>query len=137
MLALLGLLPQIVGLGNSITELFKQKEKSKSDKELKQIDAEIESIRDKRAVLIAEAGHSVSATLNSGIRLFLALPAAFILWKLMVWDKIGSSFAGCVKQFSTQPGCEVFYTDPLDVNQWAVITAVIGFYFLYDIFKRK
>lgn len=136
MLALLGLVPQILGLGSSLVDLFKQKEKAKSDKEIKEIDAQIEQVRDKRAVLVAEAGNAVSATINSAIRGVMALSAAGLLAKLWLWDKVGGSFAGCT--FKPMPDyCHIFRTD--DLNEWQIgaLTAIVCFYFVSEKFGSK
>lgn len=136
MLALLGLLPQIFGLGSSIVDLFKQKEQAKSDKELKEIDARIEQVRDKRAVLVAEAGHAVSASINSLTRSFIAIPAAVVLFNLWAWDKVAGKFAGCTYKIPPEY-CHYFKTDSFSEWEIAALTAIICFYFVSDKFGKK
>jgi hypothetical protein len=138
MLSIVGLIPTIltfltgisgtVGkVSDNIKELEIKREQTKSDEKLKQIDAEILALHDKKDVLVAEAGSRVNAI----FRVILALPAFFILWKLMVHDKVIGSIVGCSGPAARGlEGCGKYLTDPLDTNQWWVIGAVIGFYFL-------
>lgn len=136
MLALLGLLPQIFGLGSSLIDLFKQKEKAKSDKELKEIDARIEEVRDKRAVLVAEAGNIVSASINAAVRGLIALSAAALLANLWIWDKIAGKFAGCTYKVMPEY-CHYFRTDTLTPWEIGALTSIICFYFVADKFGNK
>jgi len=51
--------------------------------------------------------------------------------KFFAWDKTVGSLAGCAGEVGrTLAGCETFRTDALDANQWWVVIAVVGFYFL-------
>jgi len=136
MLALLGLVPQILGLGSSLVDLFKQKEKAKSDKEIKEIDARIEEVRDKRAVLVAEAGNAVSASINSAVRGLIALSAAVVLFNLWVWDKIAGKFAGCTYKVMPEY-CHYFKTDKFSEWELGALTAIVCFYFVADKFGKK
>lgn len=77
------------------------------------------SLEAKRDVLVAEAGNRITA----GFRAFLALPPGIVLWKILVWDKaLGQWTQGT--------------TDPLSIELWGVIGAVISFYFLVE-YKRQ
>jgi hypothetical protein len=135
MLALLGLIPQILGLGSSITDLFKMKAKAESDKQLREIDKEIEAVRDKRAVLVAEAGNVMSATINSSIRGLMGLSVAAILMN-MAWDKIAGKIAGCTYKVMPEY-CHYFKTDPFSEWEIAAITTIICFYFVAEKFGKK
>ena len=90
----------------------------------------IDALSQRRQVLVAESGSRI----NMIMRVVLASGPASVLLKIFLWDKVIGSFAGCSQ---AKPGtCGIFTTDPLDANLWAVITAVIGFYFLYEIAAR-
>lgn len=133
MLALLGLLPQIFGLGGQIVDLFKQKEKSRSDKELKEIDQEIEAVREKRAVLVAEAGNKFAGSLNALMRGMFALSGVILVANLWVWDKVAGKFAGCTYK-ELPEYCHYFKTDMISDWDKAAITTIIAFYFVVDKF---
>ena len=91
----------------------------------------IDALSQRRQVLIAESGSRI----NMIMRVVLASGPASVLLKIFLWDKVIGSFAGCSQ---ARPGtCGIFTTDPLDVYLWSVITAVIGFYFLYEIARVK
>ncbi|MEH2525879.1 MULTISPECIES: hypothetical protein [unclassified Bradyrhizobium] len=95
----------------------------------------IRTLEARRDLMIKEAGVSRA---NIFVRSALAVPVVIVFWKLLVWDKVVGSLAGCS---AAPPGtCGIFTTDPLDDNQWKFIAAVTGFYFLYEaanIFRRK
>lgn len=87
----------------------------------------VNSLSLKRDLMIAEAA---SSGLNIKMRFFLAMGPAVVLAKLFIWDKVIGSFAGCA---GALPGtCKLFLTDPLDSNQWQVVSVVVGFYFLCE-----
>lgn len=101
-----------------------EQERVAADERIKALDA-------RRSVLIAESGSRI----NMIMRVVLAAgPAAFLI-KVFLYDKVIGSFVGCS---GAQPkgACPTFLTDPLDDNLWKVITAVIAFYFLYEITAR-
>lgn len=144
MLAIIGLIPTILtfltGLSgtvgkvsDNIKELEIKREETKSNKEKALIDAQIAEAHDRKDVIVAEAGSRI----NSIVRALLAIPPALILYKLLAIDKVIGSFAGCSGEAGRDVSCQIFRTDPLDGYQWGVITAVIAFYFLYDMAKRK
>lgn len=88
----------------------------------------VNTLEQRRAVMVAEAPFS---RMNIIVRMFAASPPIGVVWKLMLWDKVVGSFAGCSGK--TLPGtCGIFLTDPLDDNQWKLIGIVYGFYFLYE-----
>lgn len=78
----------------------------------------------RRDVLNAEAGHRIGVIINACFRAFLALPVGIVLWKVLVWDKALGQWTGG-------------RTDGLSTELWAVIGAVISFYFLYEISKAR
>lgn len=125
-----GLAGPLSNLANKIVDLKSQRLKAETDIERHKIDQQIEEVHDKRAVLIAEAGSRIGVAINASCRLILAIPAGVILYKLLVWDKVIGSFDGCAGKAGNALRCVTYNTDVLDTNQWAVIAAVIGFYFL-------
>lgn len=96
---------------------------AQTDQERIAAEERLKSLEGRQAVLIAESGNRVAGIVNSCIRALLALPVAFLLWKVLVYDKaLGQWTQG--------------RTDALDENLWKVVAAVIAFYFLYDIAAR-
>lgn len=115
-------LGSLTGLGGairditaSITNLQIAKVNAASDQEKAKIDADLAEAHDRRAVLIAEAGSRINAIMRGA----MAMPTVILLWKLEVYDKAFGQWTGG-------------HTDPLGDNLWKVITAVIAFYFIYD-----
>lgn len=133
-LGVLGILPRAFGTIDNITNAISneriKKVQATTDQERIRADERINSLQAKRDVLVAEAG---SSKINAALRGSIGASASFIIAKLLVWDKVIGSFYGCAgEQGRNMMGCETFRTDILDTNQWAVITAVVGFYFLYE-----
>lgn len=133
MFGLTGIIALITGLAgplaqafNKIEDLKSQKLTAESDHEKQVIDAQIDEAHARSQVLIAEAG----SRLNAIIRGLLAFGPMVYLDKVFVWDKVIGSFTGhsCFNSV-----CSVFNTDALDSNLWTVVTAVLSFYFVYDI----
>ena len=89
----------------------------------------IHSLEAKRDVLVAESGRS---SLNALMRATIGASVAILIAKLLVWDKVIGSLSGCAGQMGSALECATFRTDVLDPNQWYIITAAIGFYFLYE-----
>lgn len=101
-------------------------------------DERVKSLEARRDLMIVEAGVTKA---NIIVRSAAAVPIVIILWKLLVWDKVVGSLAGCAR--AAKGTCSTFITDPLDDNQWKIVMLVLGFYFLYEgaigvsrIFKR-
>lgn len=130
---LLGLIPgafsTINGITNAISNERIRKIDATTDQERIRADERIKSLEAKRSVLVAEAGTS---RVNAFLRAALAVPIVVVLGKFYIWDKVIGSFSGCAGQMGSALECATFRTDPLDTNQWAIITAVVGFYFLYE-----
>lgn len=120
MLALLGILPSFFTTVNGITGAITNEriKMAENQTEAQRIESQerINSLQAKRDVLIAESG---SSKINAYIRASIGLGVSFILNKIFIWDKALGDYTGG-------------HTDGLDANLWGVITAVIGFYFLYE-----
>lgn len=145
MLGIIGLIPTILtfltGLSgtvgkvsDNIKELEIAREKTKSDTELKKIDSEIQALHDRKDVLVAEAG----SRLNSILRAAIAVGPAFYVFKYFAVDKVLGGFVGCAGEIGKiDNACSWFRTDGLNSEMAAVMTAVLGFYFLTSAFGRK
>lgn len=134
----------ITGLAGPVSQVIKrivdlkaQRVAAASNSELKRIDQELEEMQSKKAVLIAESGHRLTATLNALFRTFLALPAGFLMWKLYAYDKVWGSLSGCSGAQGQNFECRTFLTDPLTIQDWALISTVFGFYFLHMFTSRR
>lgn len=133
-LGLFGLLPRAFGTIDNITNAI-------SNERIKQISAKTEqeriasqerinSLSAKRDVLVAESG---SSKINAILRASIGASAAILIAKLLVWDKVVGSYYHCAGEAGRyMEGCQTFRTDLLDNNQWAIVSAVVGFYFLYE-----
>lgn len=130
---LLGLIPgafsTINGITNAISNERIRKIDATTDQARIQADERIKSLEAKRSVLVAEAGIS---KINAVMRAAIAASVVVVLAKLYVWDKVIGSFSGCAGPMGGALECQTFRTDPLDANQWGIIVAVVGFYFLYE-----
>lgn len=129
----LSLIPGLFNTINGITQAI-------SNERLKLIDAKtdqqriaaqerINSLEAKRSVLVAESG---SSRVNAFMRASIGASVAVVVAKLLVWDKVVGSFSGCSGPMGSALECTTFRTDAIDPNQWSIITAAIGFYFLYE-----
>jgi hypothetical protein len=72
---------------------------------------ETKTLQARRDVLLAEAPGS---RMNQLVRTLLSLPAVYILWKIIVWDR----------------GFGWGTTDGLSTQEWSYIWMVCGFYLL-------
>lgn len=120
------------GVAKELASAYKAKQDAQSEQERIAAGERIDRLNAIRDVQIAEAG----SRLNAAMRAFIALGPALYLFKIFAIDKIACPVLGL-------PGF-MCRTDPLDANLWGVVTAVIGFYFLYEggigiarIVKRK
>lgn len=107
---------------SKISDLKIAQVQASTDQERIHIDAQIAESHDRLAVLQAEAGSRINAIM----RFLLALGPMVFLVKVFIFDKVIGSFLGYAK------GGSMFATDPLDSNLWSVVTAVLAFYFVYD-----
>lgn len=113
---ILGLVDPISKITSQITQVKLERAKAETDQERIHADERIKGLEARRAVLVAESGGS---KINAIMRAAIAMPVAIVLWKIFVWDKaFGQWTSG--------------RTDSLSPELWQVITAVIGFYFLYE-----
>jgi len=132
---LLAALPSLIsgafGTVNNITNAISN-EKINARKALTEEDRiaaeeRVKTLEARRDVMIEEGRGS---RINMIMRAALAGCVLIVLAKLMVWDKVIGSLAGC--SAAPKGTCGIFTTDQLDDNQWKVIMIVIGFYFLYE-----
>lgn len=144
MLSLIGFIPSILtfltGLSgtvgkvsDNIRELEIKKQQVKSDKELKEIDAEIAVQHDRANVLVAEAGSRINGFIRAGF----AIGPLVYSFKYFVIDKVIGSLAGCAGVNGVDPTCSIFRTDGLNAQMVVVFTACMGFYFLATTFGKK
>lgn len=97
---------------------------AKTDEERVILGAKV-SVLQMRADLMAK--EAPLSRLNIYIRSAIGAEVAFLLGKILVWDKALGSITGG-------------HTDPLDANLWTVMLTVLGFYFLHEIvstFKKE
>lgn len=117
---LLGLIPgaftTINGITNAISNTKIAALNATTEQDKIAAEATVETLQARRDVMVAEAGGS---KINGIMRFFIAVGPAVLLTKVYIWDKALGDYTGG-------------HTDPLDPNLWGVITAVVGFYFLYD-----
>lgn len=139
LLNLLGLAPAILntidGIGKDIANERLAQISAKTDEERIQSQERVAILQARRDALIAEA-HTPSGIWNAVMRFILAIGPASVLLKLLLWDKVVGSLAGCSGH--TAPGtCGIFNTDPLDAHQWYAITAAVCFYFVADAYAER
>lgn len=120
LLGLIGIVPNVLNTVNGITNAIANEKiaalNARTDQERVAAQERVNTLQAQRDVMIADAQHS---NIDMWMRSAIALGPTVFLTKIFIWDK--------VLGYWTQSK-----TDPLDTNLWAVITAVIGFYFLYS-----
>jgi len=130
---LLSLIPGAFNTINGITNAIANERlkliEAKTDQQRIASQERIDSLQAKRDVMIAESG---SSKINAIMRATMGASVAIIIAKLLVWDKVIGSFHGCAGEAGRALECNIYRTDILDPNQWQIITAAIGFYFLYE-----
>lgn len=114
-----GLFNTINGITNAIANERIAVVNAKTDQERIAAQERLNTLQSQRDVLVEDAKHS---QLDTIMRFLIAIGPAAFLTKIFLWDKVIGSFTSD----------NVWKTDPLDPNLWGVITAVIGFYFLYS-----
>lgn len=134
--ALTGLAGPIATATGKIADLKAARVRAESDTERRKLDAEIAEAEGRKAALVAEAGHRIAGAFNAFIRAYIAIGPATYIFKYYFWDKVVGSFVGCAQLKVMKPGCETFVTDGLTPQMAAVMTAVVAFYFLYDMSAR-
>lgn len=138
-LQLLGLIPAALNTVDGITKAIASERlaqiSAKTQEEQIHATERVASLTARRDVLVAEAP-TPSGIWNARMRTLLAVGPMSILLKLMLWDKVIGSFAGCSGK-NTPASCSLFVTDPLDANQWYVILAAVCFYFAADAYAGR
>lgn len=116
---MLALLANIFGGGivGELAKAYRAREEAKTDAERIAADERINHLNAIRDVQRAEAGSRV----NQFMRAFIAVGPALYLFKIFAVDKVICPPLGLA--------CR---TDALSPELWQVVTAVIGFYFLYE-----
>lgn len=130
-LQILGFLPKLLGFADNIRKDIANERivliNAKTAKEKQESLERIQQLEMQAAVQVAEAeGKNPLGVIFRFVA--FGLPAGLAIWKLVVWDKVLGSYAGCAGKFGELPGCEVFRTDDFDANMWWVILAAAGFY---------
>lgn len=115
-------------LTNKITELKIQQSNATTERERIEIGEQIRTLEVQRDVLVAEAAQNAKTTQLA--RFAFVIPAAIVIWDLMVWDKVVCKWLSTETQSSS-----VCTTDPLDQNMWWIIFAIISFLFAQNISK--
>jgi hypothetical protein len=118
MLSLLGLiLPGLFQTINSITNAIANEKiallKAQTEEDKVASQERINTLEAKRAALLADSQHS---SLDMWIRAGLSIGPATYITKIFLWDKV----------------LKMGVTDPVTSDQWQVLMAVVGFYFVYS-----
>lgn len=133
--ALLGLLPGVFGTINGITNAISNERlaviKAKTDEERIAAEERISALQARRDALVIAQSNPWTVRVQT----FIAMSAGIIIFKLLAWDKVVGSLSGCAGIAGRDDSCAIFRTDPIDPTQWAVVTAVVGFYFLANAIK--
>jgi hypothetical protein len=109
----------VSAITGSIREMRKDALEAKNASERIELEKEIGTLENRRAVLVAEA----KSNWNVVARIFLAAPFGLFIWKVIVWDKL----------------LKLGSTDGLSPDLWNLMMVVYGFYFVYEtaaLFKR-
>jgi len=141
MLAILGAITGLLGPITSLTKQYKELQMKRleveGDKNLKEIDAQIEEVNSKKAVLIAQAGSRVGMFFQGVGQLYLTLPLGAIVWKY-AYDKVVGPFHGCSGEIPREliQHCKQFRTDSIDPHVWWAIGAMIAFYYVTKVVRK-
>lgn len=121
-----GLFSTINGITNAISNERIAGLTAQTDQERIASQERVSALLARRDALIAK-----KSPLTELIMFILALGPGVILLKFFAWDKTIGSLAGCAGTAGRNlQQCSTFRTDALDANQWWVVIAVVGFYFL-------
>jgi len=112
-LILPGLFTTISSITNAIANEKIALLKATTDQERTASQERINTLQAKRDLMLADSQHS---SLDSWIRAGLAIGPATYITKIYLWDKV----------------LKLGDTDPVTSEQWQVLMAVVGFYFLYS-----
>lgn len=125
LLSLIGIVPNVLNTVNGITNAIANEKiaalNARTDQERVAAEERVQSLQAQRDVLIEDAKHSKA---DLYMRLAIAIGPAVLLNKVLIWDKALGSWTGG-------------HTDPLGTDLWAVVTAVVAFYFVTSIFRVK
>jgi hypothetical protein len=110
---LFGLINPPSALAGKIVEARIAAAAAQTDRERIAAEERVKALEARRAALVAEASGS---RVNVVMRAAIALGPTVYLLKIFIWDKV----------------LKLGVTDPLTPELWQVVTAVIGFYFLYE-----
>jgi len=130
-----GLAGPLKALIERISSLEIAKITAKTAVEKAVIEAQIEEVHDKRAVIIAAAGNRLWAAIIAIVQLLIASGPICYLTKIFLWDKVIGAFAGCVGR-NVPASCKLYETDPLDPYLWMVIMTIISFYFISTAMRK-
>jgi len=87
--------------------------KAQTDQEKAEIQERINTLQAKRDTMLAESQHS---SLDMWVRAGIAVGPAAYITKIFLIDKV----------------LKLGSTDPVTPDQWQIVMAVVGFYFLYS-----
>ena len=104
-------------IAENLEKAYEAKLNAQTDKEKLEADQNIEQLKARQSVLIAEQG----SWLTSWIRPGIAAPFVIYLWKIIVFDKVLGMGA----------------TDGLSPEIWQVFMVVVGAYFLTRPFEKR
>lgn len=107
----------IKALGEQLNQAYETKMRAVTDTDKIEADKQIEQLKARQAVLIAEQG----SWLTSWIRPAIAAPFVIYLWKIIVIDKV----------------LKIGVTDPLPPEMWQMFMVIIGAYFLARPFEKR
>ena len=109
---LFGLINPLAALAGKITEARIAAAAAQTDRERIAAEERVKRLEARRAVLTAESGSRVNVVMRAAI----AFGPTVYLLKIFIWDKV----------------LRLGAIDQLSGELWQVVTAVIGFYFLYE-----
>jgi hypothetical protein len=105
------------GIAGKLEKAYEAKLAAQTDQEKLKADMDIEQLKARQSVLVAEQG----SWLTSWIRPGIAAPFVIFLWKIIVWDKV----------------LALGTTDDLSPQIWQVFMVVVGAYFLTRPFEKR
>lgn len=135
--AVTGLAGPISQVINNITDLRKRQTEAKTDVEKARIQAEIDALQERKALLLGQVGNRIVAIMYGTVTVALSVPAITILWKF-AYDKVVAPFVGCrgVRAIAEQ-ACASFATDPLSTELTTLVAATIVFFLGAMALNRK
>lgn len=107
----------IKAIGEQLNLAYETKMRAETDADKIKADMDIEQLKARQAVLIAEQG----SWLTSWIRPAIAAPFVIYLWKIIVIDKV----------------LKMGVTDNLPPEIWQMFMVIIGAYFLARPFEKR